>query len=123
MRERKRITQSEIDELRNKTTHADIGDLGFEIEENADPAFREDIEAYTKRFAKPSGKDRPCLGCGEFMGGFTWGLAHGHGYCTNCGWPATLYHFIKDRDGKDIATVRGILLQAHPDEISVKAKP
>jgi hypothetical protein len=124
----KRVTQAKIDELRSKTPHADLDDLGVEIVgivEGADPvAFNDDISAYLKRFAKPENlRDRHCVGCGEHMGGFVWGLVHGHGHCRNCGWPATPYHFIKDRDGKDLATVRGVLLQVHPNEVSVRKQP
>ena len=69
---------------------------------------------------------QPCLNCGEKLmgdltdqlfgkGGFEWGIAHGEGHCSNCRWPARLYHFIKDADGNDLMTLRSVCLQYHPD--------
>jgi hypothetical protein len=113
-----KVTQDQIDEWRRSVAHADISDLGFEFEEDALETLRADVAAYTKKFAKPS-EGRPCLACGASYGGFTWGLTHGHGHCSNCGWPATLYHYIKDREGKDIAGAT-VLLQVHPDQVSVR---
>ncbi len=69
-------------------------------------------EDYAKHFAAHS-PDSKCLYCGGW-GTFTWGLAHGSGYCVTCGWPARLYHFIKD-EAKEKRIV--LLLQYHPKEI------
>jgi len=49
--------------------------------------------------------------------GFEWGLGHGEGQCRNCHWPETLYHFVKDKGGNDVITIRGFLLQYHPDVV------
>jgi hypothetical protein len=139
------MTQERLEELRKTIAHADLEDLGLIVSAEDGQEERvavaetvEDVREYLKSFARfprdEEGKfikGNPCIGCGENMagglaeqllarGGFTWGLAHGHGHCRNCGWPATLYHFIKDRHGKDLCTVRGILLQAHPDTVSLK---
>lgn len=67
-------------------------------------------------FAQPL-PDGACLCCGE-RGTFTWGLCHGTGHCVTCGWPARLYHFVKDADGKEARVVR--LLQYHPHGISLR---
>jgi hypothetical protein len=120
----KKLTQVELEALRSTVPYADLDDLHVEFVgkiEAADPTtLNEDLLAYARRFAKPiSGRDRPCLACGEFMCGFVWGIVHGHGHCRECSWPAVLYHFIKDRDGKDLATIRGVLLQVHPDFVDV----
>lgn len=86
----------------------------------------EDLTAYFARFAKPEWGDTPsvgckCIKCGNylsgFLGTFTWGLCHGEGFCSSCKWPARAYHFIKDRHGEDLATIRGVILQYHPDEV------
>lgn len=72
---------------------------------------------------------QPCLKCSEPLagdladfilrkGGFTWGLAHGEGFCRNCRWPARAYHFIKDADGKELITIRNVILQYHPDFVT-----
>lgn len=68
---------------------------------------------YGNKFAEPL-PDGKCLCCGV-RGAFTWGLTHGEGYCHYCGWPARLYHFIKDHTGNEQRIVR--LLQYHPDQI------
>lgn len=75
----------------------------------------------------------PCLKCGKPLqgnlieqligeGGFTWGITHGEGYCRKCGWPARAYHFIKDKDGKEITVIRGVILQYHPDEVEIRER-
>jgi hypothetical protein len=84
------------------------------------------LDEYLSHFVKPSEKDG-CIRCetqqtdilGALMGGFTWGIAHGEGFCGTCRWPARAYHFLKDDDGKDLLTFR-VLLQYHPDELSDK---
>ena len=126
-----RLTQKQIDALRLTTPHACITDLA-KVKEGAPAEFIEDLNTYLSHFAAPSKeKGQPCLACGEALngdlvsalmgkGGFEWGLVHGQGHCRNCGWPTTAYHFIKDRHGEELATIHNVLLQAHPDDITVK---
>lgn len=96
------------------------------------------LDAYFHGFAQPvitivDGKKSlgkmPCLKCGEptadgimsFLtgkGGFTWGIAHGEGFCANCRWPARAHHFIKDANGEGVVTLRNFVLQYHPDFVS-----
>lgn len=93
----------------------------------------EALDAYFTPFAQPALKDGrvdatfPCLRCGKAQtglagfflgGGFRWGLAHGEGHCGECGWPARAYHHIRD-----VATIRGVILQYHPDEVSADDRP
>lgn len=35
-----------------------------------------------------------CPGCDH--GAFAWGLVYGQGKCVWCGWPGTLYHYVRD---------------------------
>lgn len=121
------LTQAELDELRRITPRATIDSIGATPTDEASPEFIADLTAYLSRYAAPArdedGKPKeghPCLRCGR--GGFEWGLAHGHGHCRNCGWPATLYHFIKDRNGEDLLTIRNVLLQVHPDNVEIRKK-
>lgn len=124
----KRLTQDEIEALRLTVPHAQVTDI-FVVERPPTPTGVEDLEdvaAYLEHFAVPmrdaDGKPtQECLACHETHT-FRWGLTHGTGHCNHCGWPATLYHFIKDRNGADLVTIRGVLLQAHPDDISVCKK-
>jgi hypothetical protein len=97
------------------------------------------FDKYFAPFAQPPGEKKedgsyipkegqPCLNCGEMLtglmahligsGGFEWGIAHGEGRCSNCHWPARLYHFITDDAGEKIVTIRNILLQYHPDVVT-----
>lgn len=54
-----------------------------------------------------------CPGCGRGM--FGWGLAHGEGACS-CGWPGTMYHFIRRPEGEERFRFVGILW-AHPNDV------
>jgi len=116
--------------------HADVGDLGIEFTPETAADLRETLEGYVKAFAKPvrreAGNDlvgqHLCLKCGESLDGFLigtfeWGLAHGEGHCSKCGWPARAYHFIK-HNGEDLFTgpLRRIL-QYHPDVVEAAPKP
>jgi hypothetical protein len=102
-------------------------EAGLEIGAESKPEYVEAIREYFSHFAVPEkGGDgfvsgSPCLCCGKpqggFLGFFQWGLAHGHGACSNCGWPATVYHFIRDKNGEELCTLRGLLLQAHPNDV------
>lgn len=75
---------------------------------------------------------QPCVSCGKdfnpdlagFLlngGGFEWGLVHGEGRCSNCGWPATGHHFVKDENGDEVMTLRNFVLQYHPDFVEKKS--
>lgn len=128
----KKLTDDDLAALRASVPHATLESVGATAKEGADPEVIADLSAYFHHFAAPAGEGHPCLSCGEPLvqnmvqqlmgarGGFEWGLAHGHGHCRCCGWPATLYHFIKDRHGNDLMTIRNILLQQHPDDIELK---
>jgi len=67
-----------------------------------------------------------CVGCGEtlwrpgivgfLMGAtFTWGVAHGEGRCSSCGYPTRMYH----RRAEGTATFP---LQYHPDDLRLREK-
>jgi hypothetical protein len=118
-----RITKERLVELRVSTPHATVEDIGTA---GGAPEALEDLAVYLNHYAKPKpkkegwfGEAPPCLVC-DAVNSFEWGLVHGEGRCAECGWPATLYHFIKDRNGNDLATIRGVLLQYHPDSIEIR---
>ena len=95
------------------------------------PFARITFEAERAEDGKPVMDDQPCINCGKPLlggvssfwngGGFKWGLVHGEGQCSECGWPARMYHFIKDAAGDDLVTLRNILLQYHPDFVEAPA--
>lgn len=84
--------------------------------------LRAAIEAYLKPFAKPNDEGK-CLSCGTvqlmaaLLGGFTYGLVHGEGYCSKCKWPGRANHYFKDKNGEDIGSMR-MILQYHPDVVT-----
>ena len=56
-----------------------------------------------------------CCGCGAnltglLLGTFTWGMAHGEGFCGRCRYPTRMYHFVGERRF-------AFPLQYHPDEL------
>lgn len=50
--------------------------------------------------------------------GFQWGLAHGEGRCSKCGWPARAMHYVKDPEGHEFVTLRHFVIQYHPDFVT-----
>jgi hypothetical protein len=128
------------------TMPATVAKLDWRTLINAKPETpQETIDALDKYFgvfAQPNMEqrdgvnilgDQPCLKCDEPLagglaeyflskGGFEWGLVHGEGHCRGCHWPARAHHFIKDADGKDVVTLRNVILQYHPDYVSVRRK-
>lgn len=97
--------------MRFKMTCCTIEDIGIEITGTDAPPIIAAINEYLSIFEKPALREKEgkfsgrtnCCGCGQpldgFMGTFTWGIAHGEGACSKCGWPARAYHEPKDSDG------------------------
>lgn len=52
----------------------------------------------------------------NFLGTFTWGLAHGEGFCGKCRYPARAYHRV------DKLGTLNLILQYHPDDLSFTEK-
>lgn len=99
--------------------HARIEDIS--AVEILPPAVRDEFARHLEHFARPSDENLPCLKCGKHqVHYFRWGLQHGVGNCSGCGWPARLYHFVKDAEGQETRIVR--LLQYHPDYVGPKRK-
>jgi len=95
------------------------------------------INNYLKIFVKPiesefaNSKHYVCFNCGEALtglmatlmakgGGFHWGIVHGEGFCGNCTWPCRAYHYLKDDDGSELLTLRGLTLQYLPEYVTKK---
>lgn len=127
----------------NDIKHLDWREV-IKAQEGTDAAVCAALDAYFEPFAALPGEvtedgsfkiapGQPCINCGEGLsdgmmalmgfskGGFEWGITHGEGHCRNCGWPTRAYHFIKDADGNDLMTLRGVLLQYHPDYVEKRA--
>lgn len=85
------------------------------------------LKALDEHFRHYAKSGTPCPGCGatlfvgadDFVGmltaTFRWGIVHGEGNCSNCGWPATVHHSIRDADGEELIFLRNYGLAAHPD--------
>jgi hypothetical protein len=81
------------------------------------------LAAYLVTFLPPG----PCVRCGATLGGnetnmlamflgtFRWGLAHGEGTCSRCGYPARALHEIELGDCGKMSLPR--ILQYHPDTL------
>ena len=113
------LTDERIYELRKAAIpHLDLAHVtadGFPESSNVDAAM-----AYLKdnaaAFADPV--DDKCLNCGRalmgLLGSFTWGIIHGEGVCSHCGWPARAYHYYEvDGEERSFQAV----LQYHPDQL------
>ena len=74
------------------------------------------LDEHLKKFVVPD-KDRKCIRCGAYDYGFSWGITHGEGNCTRCGWPARAYHYASKEENCTINTI----LQYHPDEVQKRA--
>ena len=118
-----KITPERLAELKaSNIPHATIADITIDAPPTVE-GITEHFERHLSHYAAPkkdeAGENRsgqPCIAC-DATHSFTWGMVHGAGHCTNCGWPASLYHFITDQEGKQVAHLRGVLLWAHPDDI------
>ncbi len=88
------------------------------------------LDEYFKQFSAPVVLDegnallggQRCLNCDAVLSGvlgsFQWGIAHGEGTCSSCGWPARAYHRPKDQDGEEICDgALQVILQYHPDNV------
>jgi hypothetical protein len=83
------------------------------------------LSEYFAHFVKTEGGKCVCCGARQgskdvmdaFLGGgkFTWGIAHGEGFCSVCNWPARAYHF-------NVGPIERfeMILQYHPDELNVR---
>lgn len=68
---------------------------------------------------------RPCR-CGKplggFLGTFTYGIAHGQGRCSACGWPCVSHHYVKNGAGEEILALREFVLQVHPSLVEERSR-
>lgn len=88
--------------------------------DGGDPAEAERLmkiaDDYFHAFLAPGQSPRKCVCCGGVLtglfGSFMWGLMHGEGQCSECGYPARAIHTI-DSIGK----ISGFVLQYHPDDL------
>ena len=123
-----KFDRAKLDELRAVgLPHLRAADIVNPIENSAEQKKQWDmIDAYVKAFTPM--QDNKCICCGEPQGArnladvvlgtarFKWGLAHGEGRCSECGYPARAIHYIGK--GDDEIVMRNVLLQYHPDGLS-----
>lgn len=93
------------------------------------------LAEYLKEFVPPSN----CICCGSrlgakdvvdaFIGGadgpptFKWGIQHGEGTCSKCGYPARAMHYIgKTENEPEIMTIRNYILQYHPSTLTTASQ-
>jgi hypothetical protein len=89
----------------------------FKFEDELSDEDTRVLDDYFKHFVNPEGFE--CIRCGKNLTGtFRWGLTHGVGACSNCGYPARAYH-------RDVGPIKflNIILQYHPEELEERVKP
>ena len=114
------LTDERIFELREaaipRLNLAHVTADGLPESPNVDAAM-----AYLKdnaaKFADPV--DDKCLNCrrilvGFLLGSFTWGIIHGEGMCSYCGWPARAYHYYEVNGERQRFEA---VLQYHPEQL------
>lgn len=114
-----------------------ISDLfKYETDSESGQQYIAEVSNYLHHFVAPEWrKTSPgseqlvmvCFHCGEQLtgmfagllgpGGFQWGLTHGEGTCTSCGWPARAMHYAKNSVGEELFSLRNYVLQYHPEEV------
>jgi len=109
-------------------SHCTVDDLMSISGKDAQPVI-DAINEYLQAFAKPIRCEGDglimgrfsCLKCGKRLTGacgtFTWGLVHGEGHCSECGWPARAYHRPTDDEGEIFVGPLDFILQYHPDAL------
>ena len=104
---------------------AKASDIGLAIKEDAPESDKRqavqtlaDVDRYLQDFCV----SKKCIVCGSTLtglfGSFEWGIAHGEGYCSNCGYPARAYHTVNDREHKPIFEHAAFVLQYHPEVLA-----
>lgn len=129
-----KLTPERLAELQAKNLpHATPAIWDCRVSESApDPAQGEKhlatVAEYLKAFLPPS----DCVCCGSkqgakdiidgLLGGamFRWGIAHGEGECSKCGYPGRAMHYIGN---PEILTVRNYILQYHPSALTPEQDP
>jgi len=59
----------------------------------------------------------PCcgFGLGVLLGTFVWGIAHGEGTCSSCGYPCRAHHPIYEQGNDEpVMTLQNMVLPYHP---------
>lgn len=121
-------------ELQNKKLpRATIDDLPFDLKIKKGAGKSQKAKEAKENFIKIINKylrifvaDKKCINCGEDLSGifgtFEWGIVHGEGSCSNCGYPARAKHYIKAKklvvdDKEEGELILPFVLQYHPDEL------
>lgn len=103
--------------------------IGMEITGEDAPPVVASINEYLSVFAAPQKGENgnflrgslTCLRCEESLDGalgtFQWGLAHGEGACSKCGWPARAYHSPQHEGESLFSSPIQFILQYHPDHV------
>jgi hypothetical protein len=101
----------------------------FTKKDDTDPQADDELarwDAYLAGFAKLEGGR--CLCCGDrlgghlldkalgLVGGVEWGLAHGEGHCSKCGYPMRGYHCVEG-----LGKISNLFLAYHPSTLSFSA--
>ena len=109
-----------------------IEDVGMRLTGEDAGEFIDAINKYLAIFARPTKPTadiessslvgNKCLKCDATLNGmfgsFRWGMAHGEGTCSRCGWPCRAYHGPKLGDDDIFDRPMKIVLQYHPKYVT-----
>lgn len=121
------VTQERLDEL-STVPPLRWREL-FKVDGDMSEADAAAMDSYFSKFVMPeagrSDETTKCIGCGAILTGgiigvllgatFTYGLVHGEGFCSKCGWPARANHY-------DVGPIKRLVcvLQYHPSGLKLK---
>lgn len=126
----KKFTRQSLARLQaSNLPHCKAADL-FSVKEGVDPeiakATMDRLDEYLQCFTLM--EKGMCVCCGAQQGGsdladfmlgkpkFRWGLTHGEGFCSECGYPGRAMHYIGK--GEEEIIIRNLILQYHPSGLS-----
>ena len=91
-----------------------------------EPQFRHDKDDEPNAIVCPSCKGHIYSGgiMDALMSGFQWEIVHGEGFCSECGWPIRMYHFVKlDGDEEKRLVFPLAFRQFRDDEMTDEVDP
>jgi hypothetical protein len=114
------MTHEEATQKLNSLKALNLPKMAYEDIKDQLPGLSEDqinsTNEYLAGFAK---LDKGiCLWCDTERPSVTWGIQHGMAHCVGCGWDFKVYHYLKDKNGKEVRVSR--YLQYHPDCFNVE---
>jgi len=110
------------EESREKLSAESINAMSEYLTGFHDPVFRDNSDEETATIL--------CVKCGShlYSGGlmdamfstFSWGIVHGDGFCTKCGWNYRMYHTVKCGEKEDPRFTLPLAYRCYEDDAMTK---